>query len=413
MAGHQEGRIGFPGTSVDSLQVMDNHPLTVAWVSYFPLEWLPDPPEPIRLLPKRHPATWQRVLVDELKNRPGLKLHVIDLRNQLREDVTFEWDGVTFHGLKVPPLCRAPSLFWVDTFRIRRKLRQNNPDVVHAWGNEQGAALVASRLRYPYLVSVQGLLEWFVQVLQLSFYDRLTARVERISLRRASVATAESTFTADWLRQRHPRLDVRHVEYSPNWLFYHIERRPQTQPLRFLFVGAVSVRKGSDMLLLALDKLRTEIDFQLILVGIPHPEFIARMKARTSQALWERVEIIQSPPTSEVTEQLARATMVLFPARAETGPLAVKEAAVAGVPVVGGATGGIPDYIADDKNGFIFPPGDLPAFMNAIRRACAHPMFGRGLVDPATLAQVRAHLAPSRMAEGFHSIYRQLAKNAR
>jgi glycosyltransferase involved in cell wall biosynthesis len=240
----------------------------------------------------------------------------------------------------------------------------------------------------------------------------LAAHVERISLRRASVATAESTLTAEWLRQRHPRLDVRHVEYSPAWPFYHIERRPQTQPLRFLFVGTVGSRKGTDMLLWALDKLKTEIDFRLILVVLPHAEFLSRMKARTSPALWERVELIPNAPTSEVTEQLARATMVLFPARAETGPLAVKEAVVAGVPVVGGATGGIPDYITEGKNGFLFPPGDLPAFMSAIRQACAHPMFSRGLVDPATLARVRDHLSPSRMAEGFFGIYRQLAKKS-
>lgn len=387
---------------------MNRPALVVAWLSYFPLEWLPDPPEEIRRLPKRHPATWQRTLVDEFKNRTDLKLHVIDLRKQLKQDITFEREGITFHGIKVPLGCRAPSLFWVDTFLIRRKLRQIKPDVIHAWGNENAAGLVASRLRYPYLVSVQGLLEWFAQLFPTSRYDRLAARLERTSLRRTKLATAESTFTAGWLRQNYPRLDVRHVEYSPNWLFYGIKRRPQSQPIRFLFVGVASARKGTDMLLRALDELRAEINYKLILVGSPQAEFIATMKAQTSPGLWERIEIIQNPPTSEVTEQLALATMVLFPARAETGPLAVKEAAVAGVPVVGSATGGIPDYITPDKNGFLFPPGDHVAFVNAIRQACAHPMFKCGWVDEATLADVRDRLSPSRMAEGFFRIYKEL-----
>ena len=37
----------------------------------------------------------------------------------------------------------------VDTVLIRRALRAIKPDVVHAWGTEQGAALVANRLGYP------------------------------------------------------------------------------------------------------------------------------------------------------------------------------------------------------------------------------------------------------------------------
>jgi len=42
---------------------------------------------------------------------------------------------------------RAATLHWVDTLLIRRALRQIQPDLVHAWGNERGAALVATRLK--------------------------------------------------------------------------------------------------------------------------------------------------------------------------------------------------------------------------------------------------------------------------
>jgi glycosyltransferase involved in cell wall biosynthesis len=254
-------------------------------------------------------------------------------------------------------------------------------------------------------------LEWFSTVLDFGIYDRLAARLERVSLRRASVATAESTFTATWLRDHYPRLDVHHVEYSPSWLFYQIKRRPQVKPLRFLFVGVLSSRKGSDMLLWALDRLRGELDFRLIIAGLPQPEFVSKIKSQTSSALWERIEILQNPPTSVVIEQLSQATTVLFPARAETGPLAVKEAAVAGVPVVGSVTGGIPDYISPGKNGMLFPPGDLDGFVDAIRKASAHPLFGLGQVDKSALIDVRDRLSPRRMAEGFVSIYRQLAKS--
>jgi glycosyltransferase involved in cell wall biosynthesis len=192
-------------------------------------------------------------------------------------------------------------------------------------------------------------------------------------------------------------------------MFYEVNRQPRTKPIEFLCVGAFSHRKGTDHLLFALDKLQHELNFQLTMVGLsPYTDFTEAMKQQTSRELWSRVSVLTQQTSAEIAAHLAKATMVLFPTRADTGPVAVKEAAVAGVPVVGSMMGGIPDYITPGKNGLLFPPGDLAAFVQGIREACAHPLFSRGLVDPTALAQVREHLSPRRMAEGFLQIYRQL-----
>jgi hypothetical protein len=47
--------------------------------------------------------------------------------------------------------------------------------------------------------------------------------------------------------------------------------------------------------------------------------------------------------------------------------------------------------------------------VNAIRQACAHPLFRKGLVDQQALADVRERLSPARMADGFFALYRKLA----
>jgi len=115
---------------------MSTRPLTVAWFSFFPVEWLPDVPSYVQNLPRGHPATWQQVLLAELEKNPALKLHVIVLRKQFDQDRHFERRGVSFHLLKTRGGLRASSLFWLDTFLIRRGLRQIQPDLVHAWGTE-------------------------------------------------------------------------------------------------------------------------------------------------------------------------------------------------------------------------------------------------------------------------------------
>src|SRR5947208_10380772 len=89
--------------------------LTVAWISDFPGDSLPEVPEPLRGLPRRHPATWQMVLLSEFEQNPALRVHVILLRRRIGADLTFERKGVVFHVLKAPAWIRLASLFWADT----------------------------------------------------------------------------------------------------------------------------------------------------------------------------------------------------------------------------------------------------------------------------------------------------------
>ena len=382
--------------------------MRVCWLSYFPVEWLPEVPEPLRGLPRLHPATWQRVLVQELKGRADLKLHVIAVRKQFPRHVSFESEGVTFHCLKVPPGMRTLSLFWWETRLIRRCLRVIQPDVVHAWGTERGAALVAQRCGYPYLVTMQGLLNWCLESVELGMAVRLEAMLERVSLRRAKVVTAESKFAVGWLERHYPHLEVRQVEHAPNWLFHKLDRQPETKPLSFLYVGSLSELKGTDILLRGLDKLRQEMDFRLMLVGSGAPEFVSGLKRSTSSALWERITVRDGLTQAEVAQEMSRATMVLFPTRVDNSPNSVKESVVAGVPVVGSAVGGLLDYVVPGRNGLRFAPGNLEEFISAIRSAAAHPFFSNGRVNEDTLRQMREYLSPRVMGEKFLGAYERV-----
>ena len=388
---------------------MSTRPLTVAWFSFFPVEWLPDVPDYVQKLPRGHPATWQRVLLEELETNPAFKLHVIVLRKQFDQDRQFERHGVTFHLLKTPGGLRAPSLFWLDTFRIRHVLRRVRPDVVHAWGAENGAALVASRLGYPYLVTMQGLMSWIVTLVPPTRYDRLVAFLEKPSLRRASLVTAESGFAIRYLREHHPHLDLRQVEHAPRWLFHQVLRQPQGPPWRFVFVGSLTHLKGVDLMLQALDRIKGEVPFELSLIAGPANAFLNTVKASVSAELWSRLTFHHNLTPEEISAQFATATLLLCPTRADNSPNAVKEAVVAGLPVVASAVGGIPDYVFPEENGLLFPAGDVAQCAAAIRAAMLHPLFSKGLVSSAALEKVRAYLSPEMMSRKFADLYRSLA----
>lgn len=384
---------------------MSSRPLTVAWFSYFPVEWLPDLPDELRNTPKLHPASWQRVLLNGLENNPTLRLHIVIVRKQFERDFTFERNGVTFHLIKTPGGWRAPSLFWLDTFLIGRVLRKIKPDVVHAWGTEQGAALVAKRLGYPRVVTVQGLLTWYGKIVPQNLYEKLAGLLERYSLARSPLVTTEARFSVQWVRQRHPHVRVEQIEHAPDPIFHRVQRRPQTQPLRLLFVGALEFRKGGDLVARALDRLRGEIQFELIVVGRRNPNIAETLERHVSHEFWRQVIFRENLTHVEVAAELETATMLLCPSRADVSPNAVKEAVAAGVPVVGTSVGGIPDYVQPGLNGILCAPGNLEELVAAMRAAAHHPQFRRGKVDAATLVRMREYLSPQLMAKRFLEVY--------
>lgn len=384
---------------------MVDNALTIAWISDFPIEWLSGIPDSLNKLPRRHPATWQIVLLEEYEKNPSLKLHVILFRGPIEKDLSFQRNGVTFHVLKASGKMRLGSFFWLDTWRIRRLCRTIQPDLVHAWGSEKGSGLIASRLEWPYVMTIQGLFAWYKQRMKLPAYDRFVEVVERITLNRARVVTTESNFAVRFLKEHYPKPAIHQAEHAPNASFRRITRRPQTAPVQFLSVGGLGHRKGTDMLFAALERLGAEMDFRLKVISGPSPQYIESLRASASAKTWERVEFKHHLLPHEVAAELETPTMLLMPTRADTSPNAVKESVVAGVPVVAASVGGIPDYVLPGKNGILFPAGDLEAFIQSIRAACAHPLFGQGQVDAATLATEREYLSPELMATKFLAAY--------
>lgn len=382
------------------------HPATIAWFSYFPVEWLPEAPEEVRQLPRLHPASWQRVLLEALERlHPELRIHVVVLRKQFARDSSFTRRNVTFHLVRTPGGFRAPSLFWLDTFLIRRVLQRIKPDVVHAWGTEQGAALVARRLGYPAVVTVQGLYTWCAELGPLNIYERLSAWVERTCLPRVPLVTTESTFSADYIQRKFAPRRLVQIEHAPAPVFHTVVRCPLLQPRRFLFIGRVETRKGADLLLRSLDQLRGEWDFELVVVGRSGGPLQEQLQREISPELWRRISFKHNLTADEVARELAQATMLIYPTLVDVSPNTVKEAVVAGVPVVASHVGGIPDYVVPGANGILFPPGNLTDCVRAIREANQHPLFGNGLVEATTLKKMRHYLSPETMAHRFWDAY--------
>ncbi len=383
-------------------------PLKVVWFSFFPIERLPDLPAELANLPRIHPASWQRVLWDQFKENTQLSLDIIVLRSHFRRDLIFERGNTRFHCIKTPGGLRTGSLYWLDTWLIRRKVQQLKPDLLHAWGTEFGAGSVAARLKglnYPTLLTMHGILSWIATVSPLNNHQKVARFFEKRSLQRAKLVTAESSFSMNYLQTHYPHLRLLQVEHAPNPIFSRLERQPTSGPARILAVGAFSHVKGADVAIEALDGLVRTHDFQLLWIGAPEPEFLTLVQQRASPELWKRIVFKHDLTPEEIGREFERATMLIHASRADNSPNSVKEAVVAGVPVIASKIGGIPDYVFPERNGLLFTCGDVADCRARIKQALKHPIFSKGEVEAETLARVREYLSATRMSSNFLNAY--------
>ena len=74
----------------------------------------------------------------------------------------------------------------------------------------------------------------------------------------------------------------------------------------------------------------------------------------------------------------------VLPSYANEGvPQALMQAMACGLPVIGGAVGGLPETIEDGKTGLLFPPKDVPALVAAIEKLLENSEFARQMGDAA------------------------------
>jgi glycosyltransferase involved in cell wall biosynthesis len=138
---------------------------------------------------------------------------------------------------------------------------------------------------------------------------------------------------------------------------------------RILFVGGDWERKGGPVLAEAFRQVLREMpDAHLTIAG-----------AAPGLGLKNCTEL-GSVPLGELSGHFARATLFCLPTRLEPFGIAVLEAMLHRLPVVGTAVGAMPDMIEDGATGRLVPPGDArrlaEALLGLLRDPAACRRFG-------------------------------------
>jgi starch synthase len=290
-------------------------------------------------------------------------------------------------------------------------------DVVHShtWYANLAGHLAALRTGAPHVVSahsLEPLRPWKAE--QLGGGYALSSWAERTAYEAAAGIVAVSAgMRADILRV-YPDVDPARVHVVHNGIDLDGWRRPRTpealaaareavarlgiDPSRptVVFVGRITRQKGLPYLLAAAERLDPEVQLVLCAGAPDTPEIAAEVSGAVAQLAATRTGVVwieEMLPRPDLVAVLAASTVFVCPSVYEPLGIVNLEAMAVGLPVVGSATGGIPEVVDDGVTGLLVPieqvgdgtgtPVDPERFVTDLAAA-----LGDVLADPARAAEM-------------------------
>lgn len=160
-----------------------------------------------------------------------------------------------------------------------------------------------------------------------------------------------------------------------------------SRQVSLLAVGAVTPRKGFDLLVQALATL-ADLDWHLTIAGAcdRSPDHAAALRRAIAAAgLYERVTLAGTVSPSRLAHLYDHADILVSPSLFEGYGMALAEALAHGLPVVA-TTGGAAAETLPDAAGIKVPPGDTSALATALRPLIGDPERRRAAADAAWAA---------------------------
>ena len=246
-----------------------------------------------------------------------------------------------------------------------RRLRHDRPDVVYVNTITIPAWTVAARAaRVPVLTHVHEAESAQRRAVQLALSSPLLISNAIVVNSLAARESLESAFGRLQSRISVIYNGVPGPPHEPS----APRRRTEDEPARIAVVGRLSPRKGIDVAVSAVSRLRREgRDVRLVVCGSTFPGYEWYEDELRSAGAGEAPGAIEFRGYVHPTwDELAAADVVLVPSRSEPFGNAAVEALLARRPLVASDVQGLREVVRDGTTGVLVPPDDATALAEAV-----------------------------------------------
>jgi alpha-maltose-1-phosphate synthase len=217
----------------------------------------------------------------------------------------------------------------------------------------------------------------------------------------ADAITVPSTFVFNsFIEAGVPRQKIRLVPYGVDLTLFRPCAQPDSHSFSVLFVGHVSVRKGSSYLFDAFQQLKCR-NKQLTLVGSISPEMekLARQAGRDPQ-----ISFLGHVPQVRLKEIMSASHVMVLPSVEEGLALVQAQAMACGCPVIASENTGSSDLFSDGKEGYIVPIRDSRAIASRLQQLADDPKLRQDMSE-ACLQRVKSVGGWEQYGEAMYRVF--------
>lgn len=325
----------------------------IAILCNFPI-WIAKPDFPVF---KGHYATWLPSLYQAFENSTeNFEIHWVILNKEVKQTLRFTSKGQIFHVIpRTKKTIGLYTFYLYDRRRVAEELKLIAPHLVHTWGTEDCYGLCGKDYKGLWIHSVQGLLTVCKQRGQLSRFERHHAFYEKTVLRTCKHITTESPWAKERVQEIAPASSPILWDYAVEDYFYKTERHITETPT-CIYCGSDTPIKNVDLLINAFsDKRLAHIKLKL-----------AGVSPQQRDNLPSNIIPLGRISREQIAKEMSESWCLIHPSKADTGPTALKEARVVGLPCIVTTECGAKQYVENEKSGFIIRTNDLESLINCV-----------------------------------------------
>ena len=357
--------------------------------------------------------------------RRGHEVHIIAPAFDSSEGPRIEHhDGVNMivHRLRSHRVPQHGTLRWPEPWGMTKKifevLKEVEPHAVHIQSHlmvGRFALRAAKKLNLRTLATNHVMPENLMRYSLLpKFMHKFAMRViwadaGRI-LRKMDALTTPTKRAAELLEEAAGVTDVLAISCGIDASRFANQTPTQNANPVALFLGRLDDEKKIDVFLRAVAQLTNFPNLRVELVG-DGGERERLQKLAESLKIASRVSFLGHVTDDELPGIYERATVFVMPSIAELQSIATMEAMASGRPVIAADAMALPHLVHDGDNGYLFPPGDVEALAERLRRVLAADQKELSRLSENSLHLIQSHDI-QRTLGIFEDLYRGVGEPA-